>query len=161
LSPRAACRLETLGFSDVYDYTAGKVDWLARGLPREGGKAGERRALDLVVDDVVTCPPDARIADVRERVAASRYGFAFVVAPGRVLLGRVRRAALQGDGELTAETVMELGPSTVRADNALEPLAERMRKNDLTTLPVTTPEGELFGVVRRDDLESEVALRPQ
>jgi Mg/Co/Ni transporter MgtE len=92
-------------------------------------------------------------------VAASRYGFALVVAPQRVLLGRLRRAALEGDGELSAEAVMEAGPSTIRPDEALEPLAERMRKNDLTTLPVTTPEGELLGVVRRDDLEAELASR--
>jgi Mg/Co/Ni transporter MgtE len=92
-------------------------------------------------------------------VAASRYGFALVVATRRVLLGRLRRAALEGDGELSAEAVMEAGPSTIRPDEALEPLAERMRKNDLTTLPVTTPEGELLGVVRRDDLEAELASR--
>jgi Mg/Co/Ni transporter MgtE len=42
---------------------------------------------------------------------------------------------------------MEPGPSTVRADSQLEPLAERMRRQDLTSLPVTTPEGELLGVV--------------
>jgi CBS domain-containing protein len=97
---------------------------------------------------------------VRERVAASRYRFAFVVASGRVLLGRLRRAALEDDGDATAEAVMEPGPSTIRADSELEPLAERMRENELTCLPVTTPEGELLGVVRRDDLESELASGP-
>jgi hypothetical protein len=35
-SPRAACRLETLGFGEVYDYVAGNVDWLAHNLPIEG-----------------------------------------------------------------------------------------------------------------------------
>jgi hypothetical protein len=67
MSPRAACRLEALGFSEVYDYVPGKVDWLARGLPREGEKAGETRAFELVVDDVVTCAPvneSARFANV-------------------------------------------------------------------------------------------------
>jgi Mg/Co/Ni transporter MgtE len=93
---------------------------------------------------------------VRERVAASRYGYAFVVS-GRILLGRLRRAVLEGEGERTAEEVMEPGPSTVRADKQLEALAERMRKNDLTCMPVTTPGGELFGIVRRDDLEAELA----
>ena len=34
MSPRAACRLDTLGFEHVYDYLTGKYDWLARGLPR-------------------------------------------------------------------------------------------------------------------------------
>jgi CBS domain-containing protein len=98
------------------------------------------------------------MAEVREQAAASRYGFAFVVSHGRILLGRLRRAALEGDGGLNAEAVMEPGPSTIRADTALEPLAERMRKNELTCLPVTTPEGELLGLVRRDDLEGEWAV---
>jgi CBS domain-containing protein len=157
MSPRAACRLETLGFPEVYDYTTGKADWLARGLPTEGEKAGEKRAVDLLAGDVVTCELGERIADVRERVAGSRYGFAFVVSPGRVLLGRLRRAALDGDGDRTAGEAMEPGPSTIRADKQLEPLAERMRTNDLTSMPVTTPEGVLLGLVRRDDLENELA----
>ena len=36
LSPRAAARLEELSFREVYDYVAGKADWLAAGLPSEG-----------------------------------------------------------------------------------------------------------------------------
>jgi rhodanese-related sulfurtransferase len=36
LSPRAAWRLESLGFANVCDYVAGKEDWLAYGLPIEG-----------------------------------------------------------------------------------------------------------------------------
>jgi Mg/Co/Ni transporter MgtE len=154
MSPRAACRLETLGFTEVYDYTAGKADWLARALPTEGEKASERRAHHVVVDDVVTCALADQVAPVAERVAASRYRFAFVVSPGRVLLGRLRRAALEAGGDARAEDVMEPGPSTVRADSALAPLLERMRDSDLTTLPVTTPEGVLLGAVRRDDLEA-------
>jgi CBS domain-containing protein len=157
MSPRAACRLEALGFSEVYDYMPGKADWLARGLPTEGEEAGAPRALGLVVDDVVTCRLDERVSEVRARVEASRYRFAFVVSNSRVLLGRLRRAALEGDGDLTAEVVMEPGPSTIRPDTGLEPLAERMRKNELTCVPVTTPEGELLGLVRRDDLEAALA----
>ena len=159
MSPRAACRLDALGFSEVYDYVPGKADWLARGLPREGEEAGEQRAFELLVDDVVSCGLDERVGAVRERVTASRYGFAFVLSPARCLLGRLRRAALEGDPELTAEATMEPGPSTIRADSPLGPLAERMRRNDLTSLPVTTPEGELLGVVRRDDIESALASR--
>jgi CBS domain-containing protein len=52
---------------------------------------------------------------------------------------------------------MEAAPSTIRADAALTPLAERMRKQTLTSLPVTTPDGELFGVVRREDIEALLA----
>ena len=41
MSPRAAWRLESLGFTAVYDYVAGKADWFARGLPRAGRLAEE------------------------------------------------------------------------------------------------------------------------
>jgi Mg/Co/Ni transporter MgtE len=154
MSPRAACRLETLGFTDVYDYVAGKADWLAHGLPREGEKATEPRALDIASDDVVTCPLDARVDDVHPRVEASRYGFAFVLSTTGILLGRLRRSALKNRDDDTAEAVMEPGPSTIRADTALAPLAQRMRSRDLTSLPITTPDGRYLGVVRRDDLEA-------
>ena len=36
MSPRAAWRLEAAGFSPVYEYAAGKADWLAADLPFEG-----------------------------------------------------------------------------------------------------------------------------
>src|ERR1700681_849107 len=35
MSPRAATRLEQLGF-DVYDYALSKIDWMAHGLSMEG-----------------------------------------------------------------------------------------------------------------------------
>ena len=44
MSPRAACRLETLGFEHVFDYVPGKMDWLARNLPVEGELADARTA---------------------------------------------------------------------------------------------------------------------
>ena len=153
MSPRAACRLATLGFSEVYDYMPGKVDWLARGLPREGEKASAPRAVDVARDDVVTCALTDRVADVRERVRASPYRFAFVVADDGVLLGRLRRAALEGDGGLAAEEVMEPGPSTVRADTPPAKLAERLDRRDLKTAVITDPEGRLMGLVRREELD--------
>lgn len=153
MSPRAACRLEALGFSEVYDYTAGKADWLARGLPTEGENAAVRRAHHLLSHDVVTCMLDEPVAAVAERVAGSRYGFAFVVSPGGVLLGRLRRTALEGDAAVCAADLMEPGPSTVRADLELAALLKRMDRRQLTSLPVTDPEGHFLGLVRRDDVE--------
>ena len=34
-SPKAAQRMETLGYTQVFDYEAGKVDWQEAGLPVE------------------------------------------------------------------------------------------------------------------------------
>jgi predicted transcriptional regulator len=157
MSPRAACRLQTLGFTRVYDYVLGKADWLARGLPTEGEHADVPRAKDLLRADVVAARPDEPVGAVRPRVARSPFGFAFVLAADGTLLGRLRKAALAGDPDAAAQDVMEPGPSTVRADSKLGGLATRMRQHHLKAMVVTTPEGRLLGVVRRDDAERRLA----
>ena len=144
MSPRAACRLETLGFTSVYDYVPGKVDWLARGLPTEGEESSAPRAGRVARDDVATCGLDEPVERVRELIEASPYGFCLVLAEDGTLLGRVRRSAPER---------MEPGPSTVRYDLAVDELRERLDKRDLKTAIVTTPEGKLVGVVRRADLD--------
>ena len=47
---------------------------------------------------------------------------------------------------------MEGGPSTVWLDTATDRLAERLDRLGLKTAVVTTPEGRLVGVVRRQAL---------
>jgi CBS domain-containing protein len=137
----------------------GKVDWMARGLPLEGEKAREPRAVDVAHQDVVTCDPGARVGALRDRVEQSPYGFALVLGPGGVVFGRLRRAVLQGDASALAEEVMEPGPSTTRPDTAPEQLLSRLQKADLTTAILTDPEGRLLGIVRRDALEAAAADR--
>ena len=85
-------------------------------------------------------------------MARSPYGFALVLADG-VLLGRLRKAVLDGDSTAIAEQGMELGPSTVRPNVQLKGLVERLRQRNLTTAVVTSTEGTLLGVVRRADAE--------
>jgi Mg/Co/Ni transporter MgtE len=126
----------------------GKAEWLAYGLPAEGERAAEKRVGAFARSDVVTCGLDDPVGAVRDRIEASPYGFALVVTAGGVVLGRLRRSALEGDPASTAEALMEPGPSTVRVDMAVDELAERLRKRDLKTAVVTTPDGKLVGVVR-------------
>jgi len=130
------------------------MDWLARGLEVEGEQSPEPRVKDLVRNDVVRAGLDERMGDVLPRVVESPYGFALVVAGDGTLLGRLRKSALEGDPEVTAEHAMEPGPSTVRLDTAADELAERLRERDLKTAVVSDPEGRLVGLVRREDLES-------
>jgi Mg/Co/Ni transporter MgtE len=100
VSPRAAARLDSIGFERVYDYVAGNV-------------------------------VDAR----------------------RVVLGRLGRSAIAGDGDATVEEAMSPGPSTVRPSMELDRAVERMRAQRLTNVPVTRSDGVLVGVIRRDDAE--------
>ena len=103
----------------------------------------------------MTCHLHDRIGPVRDRVEDSPYGFAFVVSDGGVLLGRLRKAELEGDPDAVAEAVMEPGPSTVRADTPPAQLRERLQQRDLATAIVSDPDGRLLGVVRRADLRGE------
>jgi Mg/Co/Ni transporter MgtE len=154
MSPRAACRLATLGFTRVYDYAAGKVDWLARGLPAEGADADLPSAGSLARQDVATCTLDSTAGEALAAIAGSPYGFALVVSPGGVLLGRVRRSALQGRAAHDRiESVMEPGPSTIRPHETPTELRDRLRSSSVQTLVVTRPDGSLIGVVRRDDVQ--------
>jgi CBS domain-containing protein len=130
----------------------GKADWLARGLPLEGDKAGEPRAIDLAASDVVTCGLQETMGALGDRVARSRYGFAFVVSDEGILLGRLRRAALEGDPGARAEDVMEPGPSTSRPDTPPGQLLAKLDRADVSTAVLTDPEGRFLGVVRRADL---------
>ena len=137
----------------MYDYVPGKEDWLARGLPTEGTQADAPRVWKIARDDVVACALADTVGEVRERILASPYGFGFVVSEeSGCVLGRMRRSALDCDPTLTAEQVMEPGPSTVRADMSPDELRERLDKRGLSFAVVTTPDGKLIGVVKRADL---------
>lgn len=153
MSPRAACRLATLGFEQVYDYTPGKVDWIAHGLPVDGSWDQAATAGALARGDVAICRLTDSAAAVLDRIDRSPYGFALVLADeGEILLGRVRRSAIGETREARAEELMEPGPSTVRAHIETSELARRLHERDLTTAVVTTPTGRLLGVVHREQL---------
>jgi Mg/Co/Ni transporter MgtE len=158
MSPRAAWRLETLGFEQVHDYVGGKADWFAHALPREGQAAPVPTAGELVDREPPTCRLNDSLADVSTALEDSGYGFCLVVNERRIVLGRVRRSALDGsDPSAAAESVMEAGPSTVRPDTPARELVGRLTKRDLTTAVVTTPEGCLIGVFHRAAAERRLA----
>ncbi len=154
LSPRAAQRLASLGFTRVFDYSSSKVDWMARGLPMEGRRASEKRALDYSGPEVVTCRLRDRVGPLRDQVEASAYGFALVLTGADAVVGRLRRAALDGDAAAIAEDVMEPGPSTHRPNLEPSKLIEKLQQKNLKTAILTDPDGRLLGVVRREDLPS-------
>jgi CBS-domain-containing membrane protein len=125
---------------------------MARGLALEGERVAEKRALDYADDQVVTCGPGDRVGPLAGPVAQSPYGFALVTAEDRILLGRLRQAALQGDPDARAEDVMEPGPSTNRPNTSPAELLEKLERADLRTAILTDPDGRLMGVVRRSEL---------
>jgi CBS domain-containing protein len=151
LSPRAASRLESLGFKQVYEYAAGKADWGSNGLPLEGRSGSETRAAARMRTDVPTCRLDDRLQDVCERLEESNWDTCFVVDGRGVVLGRLGRRAIRERANLAAEEVMTPGPSTVRPSARLQAMVERMQRQKLTNLPVTTSDGRLVGLLTLRD----------
>jgi Mg/Co/Ni transporter MgtE len=147
MSPRAAWRLETLGFDHVYDYEAGKADWGAAGLPRGGRAASELSAGEVADSNVPTCMIDDDLAAVQERVRASGWDQCIVINEERVVLGRLGRSAIAADDPRAIEEAMSSGPSTVRPNLILSELEQRLERQNLHTALVTTNDGRLVGVV--------------
>lgn len=153
MSPRAASRLESIGFALVYDYVAGKADWGSFGLPLEGARPTATRVGAHVRDDVPTCLLGEPLREVAERARRTGWDTCFVVDERGVVLGRLGRSALARAGATTVPEAMSAGPSTVRPSLALEEALERMRAQGLTGLPVTRSDGVLLGLLRREDAE--------
>ena len=154
MSPRAAWRLETLGFTNVYDYVAGKADWFAAGLPREGKLTSIPRAGDVARRDDVTCRPTDPISDVLDKIRAAGKETCIVTTEGGVILGRVRTDRLDGDSQGQVEEVMELGPTTTRADTTLEAILERLNARNVDSILVATSDGRLVGTLYRSDADA-------
>jgi CBS domain-containing protein len=146
-------RLETLGFPRVYDFVPGKKGWGSFGLPREGTNVPERTAGDAAHRDVPTCRLDERLAEVRQRVRDAGWDACIVVSGDGVVVGRLRRSVLASDADGTAEEAMTPGPSTVRPSIGTDALLQRMRDRNVQSYVVTTPDGRLVGLVRRNEIE--------
>jgi CBS domain-containing protein len=151
MSPRAAWRLESLGFGEVYDYVAGKLDWMAAGLRTEGTNAAHPRAGDVSRKDVPTAGLAERLGDVRERVEASGWDAVVAINDQRVLLGLLRSKELGKNPELSIEQAMRPGPSTFRPHVAIKEMAEYMTKHMLESSPITTSDGRLVGLLLQKD----------
>ena len=152
MSPRAASRLETLGFAEVYDYVDGKADWMAAGLPTEGTNAQHPRAGDTARRDVPTCGLTEKLGDVRSRVEAKGWNAVVVVNDDRVVLGFLRSKELAMDAAQPIENVMRPGPSTFRPYVSLHEMLHFMDDHMLESSPVTTSDGRLVGLLLHKDV---------
>jgi len=136
----------------VYDYRAGKQDWMGAGLPTEGTNTEFPRLADVVRRDVPTCSLGERLGEVRNRALAAGWDACVVVSQDRVVLGLLRARELQADPDLLVEQAMRPGPSTYRPFVSVAEMRRTMIDRNLESSPVTTSDGKLVGLVRQQDL---------
>jgi Mg/Co/Ni transporter MgtE len=100
--------------------------------------------------DAPTCGHEEPIERVRERVRASGWDACVVVNDEQVVLGLLREEELERPEGRTAQ-VMRPGPSTFRPHVPIEEMAHFMVAHDLPTCPITSSDGRLIGILRRED----------
>jgi len=156
MSPRAAWRLESLGFGEVYDYVGSKMEWMGDCLPFEGTLAEKPRLSTLARPDVPTCAIDETVGDVRPRLGGWDIALA-VTSPGRVVLGLLTSDALGPDSEGTVADVMQDGPSTYRPHVSAKEMSENLHRKPAQFVVVTTMSGRLLGVARPEAIHAAAA----
>lgn len=146
MSPRGAWRLESLGFTDVYDYVASKVEWLGAGLPFEGTRADQPH-LATLAETVPTCAIDDTSAEVRGRIGDAAV--CIVVDDQRVVLGLVRAEAL-AIGDARIADLMQEAPKTFRPHVSATEMAKELDESPQAWLLVTNLDGTLVGLAEPD-----------
>jgi rhodanese-related sulfurtransferase len=147
LSARAAWRLESMGFQEVYRYTPGKADWLAAGWETDGTLAKKPRIRQMIHKDVPTCSMRERLEDVKSRRRPNQ-DLCVVVNDRNIVLGVIQGATWDANPQARVVDIMQPGPRTLRPD--LDPMdAQKMLRNyEANSAIVTTSDGELLGIIR-------------
>ena len=147
VSARAACRLEGMGFQEVYRYTPGKADWLAAGLETEGTEAKKVRIRQMIHKDVPTCAPRERLEDVKSRRRPNQ-DLCVVVNDRNIVLGVIQGETWEANPQARIAEVMQPGPQTIRPDLEPKDAQKLLRNYDAANAIVTTSDGELLGIIK-------------
>src|SRR5215472_14644051 len=150
MSPRAAWRLEAAGFGPVYDYAAGKTDWLAYDLPFEGTA---QLAGSFTRRGVATVAEDTPAAGALRLLESRGFGPVLVLNQAGVVMGAAYRDRLAAAAAgASAGSVMRFGVSTVRPSEDAAALAHRMGHAGVTRVVVTRQDGTLVGLLFAADV---------
>ena len=133
----------------MYDYAAGKADWLAADLPYEG--TAELAGM-FTRRGVATVAEDTPAAEALRRLDAQGFGPVLVLNQAGVVMGAAYRDNLASAGAAGAGSVMRFGVSTVRPSEDAAALAHRMGHAGVTRVVVTRPDGTLVGLFFAADL---------
>jgi len=106
-----------MGFTDVYDYAAGKADWIAMGLPTEH-RDTRKRIEQIARKEAPTCSLHDRVGQVRAKVPEG-WNACVVLNADRIVLGLVDLST-DSDASQSAEEIMRPAPLTFRPGRTVE-----------------------------------------
>jgi len=106
--------------------------------------------IDRMERDVPTCHLDDSLAEAKRRAKKRSFDLCPVVNKQGIVLGLIREEMWKGDLDVSAESVMELGPVTFRPSYSVDDATEFLNKHDWDSALVTSSDGKLMGIFRRE-----------
>jgi rhodanese-related sulfurtransferase len=158
ISARAAWRLESMGFQEVYRYTPGKEDWIAAGLDVEGSATGGLALKQYIKKDFQTCLLRDRMQEVQNR--RGRNDVCVVLNDRNIVMGLIEGDTWNANPLARAGDIMRPGPRTFRPTADPKDVAKELKKEDSETAIVTTSDGELLGILRMGQKKSHKPDKP-
>jgi rhodanese-related sulfurtransferase len=146
-SARAAWRFESMGFQEVYRYSAGKADWLSANFGTEGTNAKKPRLKNQLIKSVPTCALRERMENVQHRRRPTD-DICVIINDRGIVLGVIQGEAWNADPQSRVAEVMDSGPKTFRPHLDPKQALKEMRDQEVEAALVTTADGELLGIVR-------------
>jgi len=110
------------------------------------------------LDQLITAPPDASVADLGRIMQENAVGSVLIVEndePVGIVTDRdlaLEVVTKRLDFDTTAKEVMTRDPVTVTEDTGVAELSERMKHGRVRRIPIVDDEGKLTGIVTLDDL---------
>jgi hypothetical protein len=122
-----------MGFTEVYDYAAGKADWIAMGLPTEH-RDTRKRIEEVARKDAPTCSVHDRIGQVGAELPDG-WNACVVLRTDRIVLGLVESPA-DANANQSIEEIMRPGPLTFRPGRTVAPTACGDRVDTINITPL-------------------------
>ncbi len=136
----------------MYDYVAGKSDWLAADLPFEG--TAELAGM-FTRRGVAATGERTPAAEALRLLDGQGFGPVVVLNQAGVVMGAAYRDHLEAaPGEAEVGTVMRFGVTTVRPSEDAAALVHRMGHAGVTRVVVTRSDGTLVGLFFAADMTS-------
>jgi predicted transcriptional regulator len=136
----------------VYEYVAGKADWVAMDMPTEGVLA-PKTIRERIRKDVPTCGLNQELSDIN-KVVSDDWNICVVIDSDRIVLGILDLSVVQ-DVQGTVEELMKPAPPTLRPSVLIDEAEAFFEKSNREFVLVTKSTGQLIGIIRKTDLEND------
>ena len=136
------------------------MDWLACALPADGEEQSSM-VFEQIEHRVPTCGLRDSVGEAKRRANEMGVSICAVINEENVLLGVVESNEWKTDRAIPVEQVMKPAPSTLRPSASVKHATELIAKHSLAAILITTSDGKLLGIFKRQETPAEKKQVPK